>query len=322
MDKNNIAKRIIEQKKLNGSRRKPKYATRKLSVGLVSCMLGYALLFSPSSAQAAGETGEEIVAEDKVEPSNDNQSSDEQASEAPTVSDTTNESTENTAEENKEVAAPADQTVEAEKANNEKDVEEKEKIAKPKELEDKSKLEIAPEKEFVNEKAEDSNIVNDISDKLTNTKITIETPNNKEATKIKPIEGVAKDDYDTLLNANVEFNVPSTTRENDYVDIDLSNNVSVNGLIENFKPEALDSYYGPDLIAKAYYDMTGKKLRYTFTKGVEKYGNVKVRTEFPLFIDKQVVTANGDQKVEVSVGNKTESKTYNIDCHLRYARFS
>ncbi|MDU3153063.1 MAG: YSIRK-type signal peptide-containing protein [Anaerococcus hydrogenalis] len=44
MDKNNIAKRIIEQKKLNGSKRKPKYATRKLSIGLVSCMLGYALL--------------------------------------------------------------------------------------------------------------------------------------------------------------------------------------------------------------------------------------------------------------------------------------
>ena len=53
MDKQNIAKRIIEQKKLNSSKRKPKYATRKLSIGLVSCMLGYALLVSPSSVEAA-----------------------------------------------------------------------------------------------------------------------------------------------------------------------------------------------------------------------------------------------------------------------------
>ena len=30
MEKNDILKRIIEEKKLNGSKKKPKYATRKL----------------------------------------------------------------------------------------------------------------------------------------------------------------------------------------------------------------------------------------------------------------------------------------------------
>lgn len=49
----NKFKRIIEFKKQKGSIRKPKYATRKLSIGLVSCMLGYALLVSPSSVEAA-----------------------------------------------------------------------------------------------------------------------------------------------------------------------------------------------------------------------------------------------------------------------------
>ena len=34
-----LMKEIIEQRKLKGSSRKPKYATRKLSIGLVSCML-------------------------------------------------------------------------------------------------------------------------------------------------------------------------------------------------------------------------------------------------------------------------------------------
>lgn len=40
-------KEIIEQRKLKGSIRKPKYATRKLSIGLVSCMLGFSLIVSP-----------------------------------------------------------------------------------------------------------------------------------------------------------------------------------------------------------------------------------------------------------------------------------
>lgn len=167
------------------------------------------------------------------------------------------------------------------------------------EKQNKKANELGISDEIIGEKVSaNSTTGNDLSNKVTDSKITITTPNNKEAKKIKPIEGVANDDYDTLLNANVEFNVPKKTVENDYFDIDLSNNVSVNGLIEDFNPGALDSYYGPDLIAKADYDKVEKKLRYTFTKDVEKYGNVKVRTEFPLFIDKQVVTANGNQKVK------------------------
>lgn len=50
-----LMKEIIEQRKLKGSSRKPKYATRKLSIGLVSCMLGFTLLVSPSDAWAAEE---------------------------------------------------------------------------------------------------------------------------------------------------------------------------------------------------------------------------------------------------------------------------
>ncbi|MBP2016124.1 InlB B-repeat-containing protein, partial [Anaerococcus degeneri] len=42
-----LMKEIIEQRKLKGSLRKPKYATRKLSIGLVSCMLGFSLIVSP-----------------------------------------------------------------------------------------------------------------------------------------------------------------------------------------------------------------------------------------------------------------------------------
>ena len=65
MDTNDNLKRIVEYKKLKGSIRKPKYATRKLSIGLVSCMLGYALLVSPSSVEAAEDTTD-VVAEEKA----------------------------------------------------------------------------------------------------------------------------------------------------------------------------------------------------------------------------------------------------------------
>ena len=43
---------IIEQRRLKGSCRKPKYATRKLSICLVSCMLGFTLLVIPSDVWA------------------------------------------------------------------------------------------------------------------------------------------------------------------------------------------------------------------------------------------------------------------------------
>ena len=71
MDTNDNLKRIIEYKKLKGSIRKPKYATRKLSIGLVSCMLGYALLVSPSSVEASAETTDVVVEEKATSPEED-----------------------------------------------------------------------------------------------------------------------------------------------------------------------------------------------------------------------------------------------------------
>lgn len=62
MNDNDKLVRIIEYKKLKGSIRKPKYATRKLSIGLVSCMLGYALLVSPTSVEA-NEAGAKAATE-------------------------------------------------------------------------------------------------------------------------------------------------------------------------------------------------------------------------------------------------------------------
>lgn len=49
---------------MKSKERKPNYAMRKLSVGLVSCMLGFALIAEPSHSLAAGgEDGEEVATE-------------------------------------------------------------------------------------------------------------------------------------------------------------------------------------------------------------------------------------------------------------------
>ncbi|MDU7384645.1 MAG: Rib/alpha-like domain-containing protein, partial [Finegoldia magna] len=62
MDNRSKLKKIIEYRKAKGSTRKPKYATRKLSIGLVSCLLGFTLLISPSEAKAdSGENTATIV---------------------------------------------------------------------------------------------------------------------------------------------------------------------------------------------------------------------------------------------------------------------
>lgn len=45
-------RKIIESKKLKSSDKKPRYGTRKLSVGLVSCMLGYFVFMSPTVVNA------------------------------------------------------------------------------------------------------------------------------------------------------------------------------------------------------------------------------------------------------------------------------
>ena len=58
MENRSKLEKIIEYRKAKGSTRKPKYATRKLSIGLVSCLLGFTLLISPVESFAAEPTTE------------------------------------------------------------------------------------------------------------------------------------------------------------------------------------------------------------------------------------------------------------------------
>ncbi|UEA69901.1 Ig-like domain-containing protein [Finegoldia magna] len=58
--------KFIEQKRQKGSLRKPKYGTRKLTIGLVSCMLGFIVLVSPAQSQAAEANTKIEASEDEL----------------------------------------------------------------------------------------------------------------------------------------------------------------------------------------------------------------------------------------------------------------
>ena len=53
---------IIEKKKELSQEKTPKYGTRKLSIGLVSCMLGFSLIIAPGSSKASEASENETVA--------------------------------------------------------------------------------------------------------------------------------------------------------------------------------------------------------------------------------------------------------------------
>lgn len=61
MENKNIFQKIIEEKRKKCSSERPKYGLRKLSVGVVSCILGYMIFLSPASVQAAEITPDTAI---------------------------------------------------------------------------------------------------------------------------------------------------------------------------------------------------------------------------------------------------------------------
>ena len=186
---------------------------------------------------------------------------------------------------------------------------------------EKSELEISEkqDREAVGDKTPEADAKN-ISNEITNVNGAIEGLINKNATTIKPIANdpnLEGKDYDTQAEGYINFDVPNTTKKGDYVDIQMTNITTVNGIVEDFNPGALDAFIGPEKIATASYDKDERILRYTFTDDVEKYGKVNISARFPLFIDKNKVTEpTSTQVVGIKVGDKAIEKTYTVDYHM------
>lgn len=55
MNNKKIFEKIITEKRAKSSNERPKYGLRKLTVGVVSCLLGYMMLFAPNVVAAENE---------------------------------------------------------------------------------------------------------------------------------------------------------------------------------------------------------------------------------------------------------------------------
>ena len=103
-------KDFIEKKKEKSASRKPRYGTRKLSVGLVSCVLGYCIFLSPTVVSAQVEGAGESTPSNSIEASSDisGGNTDVAESSEPAADTQATESTEATNVENKETEAVVD----------------------------------------------------------------------------------------------------------------------------------------------------------------------------------------------------------------------
>ncbi|MDU4671682.1 MAG: Rib/alpha-like domain-containing protein, partial [Finegoldia magna] len=122
MGNKEIFNKIITEKRTKSSNKKPKYGMRKLTVGVVSCLLGYMMFFTPNVSQAEkGETPQvasEIVSPlnetdtvevNNQEVSNKNEDSEVTAKPATEEKETVSEVTAKPATEEKETVAEATQ---------------------------------------------------------------------------------------------------------------------------------------------------------------------------------------------------------------------
>ena len=343
----NKFKRIIEFKKQKGSSRKPKYATRKLSVGLVSCMLGYALLVSPSSVEAAELDSEnQAVAEETAETettSEENPVEENKETETPAEETPAEESKEESPEETPDKEAPAEETT---TENKEAAVEEKEVFTltdaqkqnlkeagftdseiKEIEAEIASELEADPKfdtdsflKEITEQKAAELEKSEEAKaepvaageKKITNIQGTIDGNTQSNVTTVKPLASDTGEGYDSILKTAFSFGVPDSITGGDTFEVKVSDNVNLHGISKDSVID--DLYYNGELLAKAEVQPDGRTIIYRFTDYVDKIANIKMNISFPLFIDRVNVPENSaEEKVVVTVDGYEISKTIAVD---------
>ncbi|MDU1316282.1 Ig-like domain-containing protein, partial [Anaerococcus hydrogenalis] len=351
MDKQNIVKRIIEQKKLNSSKRKPKYATRKLSIGLVSCMLGYALLVSPSSVEASELDSNNQAVVEAAETKEESITNEENVSEEKPAETYSEKNTEISAEEETPIVKEEDPvknpTDETQVDSKEAVVEEKEAFkltdAQRQALKDANFTdgEIAKiEEDIANSIAENPNI--DV-DAILNKKI--QEANAKEANSLevapegekasqKAGKGQQVNNKVHVSNINIQYKDGGSQKEEvwvtsaghaaftaDYkVDDDVKSGdyftVSygdnvVPGLVNEPRTATNLMDARGRMIAQGIYDKDSNTTTYTFTDYVDIFNNVRGSFQQSLWPVREQITDDG-QKVDVTITVADETKTRNM----------
>ena len=313
---------IIQKKKQKSASRKPRYGTRKLSIGLVSCVLGYAMLVSPSVALA-----DEAIDEPAVVTEETNQ--EQETEEAPVVKEdaakaekkevptevkeedlAVDEKEATPVEEVTETEAPVieeekeAQTADIEKESDDKLVEDKEDTDKTAEedkkesLENKDSIEISPEDNKENDRvsAEEHK---DISNDIINPRVSIRTVNTATPGTLNAGNG-------EQLTWGVSFTTPEGTKAGDTFSVKLSDNMSLKGL-EPDTDYALPVKFGDKIIATAKR-IDRQTIQYTFTKDIEDLKYARVYIINSAQENKDVVQNSGNQTFKINVGEKAKAE--------------
>lgn len=306
-------KEIIENKKLK-SNRKPRYGTRKLSIGLVSCVFGYAMLISPNVALADEANETETAVEESAIPTNtpaeesteETEATTSVAEDTPNVENLPAEILEEESQATDSESQPTEEAATDVKKANEKVPEKKlvtldeynalqEENAEANA--DAEELEIPEEADPEALQAGETEAGRDISNEITEAEIHVGDTET---------DGVLNAGNGEGLSWSVAFKAPEGTKAGDYFDIVLSDNWTLKGI----EPDT-DKADPIDINGKMVADgkrLSRHQIRYTFNQNVEGLDEVRVLVQYGGYDVKEKVQNSKTQTFTVSVGNHSDSK--------------
>ena len=344
-------KEFIEKKKEKSASRKPRYGTRKLSVGLVSCVLGYCIFLSPSvvNAQVAEGASEEsapaaiersVDSTEAVEKDNSDKKETEAVFETPVAEKTETPVAEveekEVAEVSEEAETPAEEAEVKEEAPVLEAEGEKEDKLLAEEAEKTSLEEVAPEEELSEEEipaeenlTEEAALVEEEKLELgeeadpealaageeteAGRDISNEVQNKYVALTEEGHEtkGTVKPDAGEAIGWEVSFTSPKGTKAGDYFTIDLSDNLSLKGIEPDHENE-----YPIDIDGKVVADgvrTDRSTIKYTFNENINDERNVVVSVKGFAYIDKTKVPNNTqDEKISIALGDTVDEHNINV----------
>lgn len=224
-------KEFIEKKKEKSASRKPRYGTRKLSVGLVSCVLGYCIFLSPTvvSAQVAdGEVSESTQISETREVSETSKASDTEAVESSKVESPAKEiASETSSREVTEVAEKTETPVkEVAEVEEKKVAEVSEDVVEEKAVEGRETADQAmPREEALVENTEEEVAEEAIENKETEAEETEEAKIEEEREEVDPLKEELASEEELLLNEEVDPEAVAAPADENREPKDISNDV-------------------------------------------------------------------------------------------------
>ena len=337
-------KLFLQNKKEKSNKQLPKYGMRKLSVGLVSCFLGCAIFMTPSVVNAESE----MPAEDKTLVAD---TSKNETTETPALENLENAEVENVAQDKKvqELEEIKDENI-TDKEAEDKEVEEAQHIQKNEavteednlknsvETEEESKqkevlaeeeiLEIADQVEpaSLKESEAEASPISAETGVIKNVEISIGgADNGDKTTTVNPTASADRiDGKDTDLNlkTRIDFDIPEGTRSGSTFDILISDNVNFHGIVKDQKVKAIE-YNGDEIATGVKLEGEKRGYRYTFNDTVNDLTDIRVRLEYPLFIDPKAVPGDSPKetvKVSLTDGDGTVIGENSKDFKVEYEK--